>query len=96
MTRIEQEDNGRKGKFVIYVDDEHAGEMTYTRAGSSKFIIDHTEIDEKFSGNGYGNDLVMKGVEYARENDQKILPLCPFAKKVFDTTPEIADVRYGI
>jgi predicted GNAT family acetyltransferase len=35
----------------------------------------------------------MKAVEYARNNDVKILPLCPFAKRVFDTDDGIQDVR---
>jgi hypothetical protein len=36
--------------------------------------------------------MVLKAVEYARENGIKIIPLCPFAKSVFDKTPEIRDV----
>lgn len=32
-TKIEREDNGKKGRFVIYEDDKEAGEMTFTWAG---------------------------------------------------------------
>lgn len=92
--RIEREDDGKKGRFVLYENDEKAGEMTYSRVNESKFIIDHTEVDEKFGGKGYGKALVMKAVEYARENDQKILPLCPYAKHVFDRNKELEDVRF--
>jgi predicted GNAT family acetyltransferase/uncharacterized Fe-S cluster protein YjdI len=91
--RIEREDNGRKGRFVVYVNDEFAGEMTYVWAGTSKFIIDHTGVEESFGGKGLGRQLVMKAVEYARNNALKILPLCPFAKKVFDKETGIGDVR---
>jgi len=91
--KIEKEDNGRKGRFVIYENDEFAGEMTYVWAGTTKFIIDHTGVEGSFSGRGLGKQLVMKAVEYARNNDLKILPLCPFAKKVFDKDDEIQDVR---
>ncbi|HEX8548731.1 MAG TPA: GNAT family N-acetyltransferase [Cytophagaceae bacterium] len=92
MIKIEREDNGSKGRFVIYVDDKFAGEMSYIWAGSTKFIIDHTEVDESFGGRGLGKQLVMKAVEYARDNAVKIMPLCPFAKKVFDTDDAIHDV----
>jgi predicted GNAT family acetyltransferase len=44
------------------------------------------------NGKGFGKMMVMKAVEYAREKGIKILPLCPFAKSVFDKTPEISDV----
>jgi hypothetical protein len=36
--------------------------------------------------------MVAQAVTYARENNIKIIPLCPFAKKVFDKTPEFRDV----
>jgi predicted GNAT family acetyltransferase len=37
--------------------------MTYVSAGTSKFIIDHTGVEERFSGRGLGKQLVMKAVE---------------------------------
>lgn len=94
MYKIEREDNGKKGRFVISENGELAGEMTYTWAGISKFIIDHTEVKEKFGGNGFGKKLVMEAVGLARANHVKILPLCPFAKAVFDKIEEIQDVRF--
>ncbi|HXV07404.1 MAG TPA: N-acetyltransferase [Burkholderiales bacterium] len=31
-------------------------------------------------------------MEWARANGRKLMPLCPFAKSVFDKTPEYRDV----
>lgn len=92
MTIIEREDNGKKGRFVIYEDDVEAGEMTFTWAGEAKFIIDHTGVKEEFGGKGLAKKLVMAGVEYARENDKKIIPLCPYAKARFDRDESLKDV----
>lgn len=89
---IKREDDGRKGRFIIYDDNEFAGEMTFTWAGKSKFIIDHTGVEEKFEGKGFGKKLVMSGVEYARENNVKIIPLCPYAKSCFNRDESIRDV----
>lgn len=89
---IKQIDRGSKGAFVIEVDNERLAEMTYSKAGDKLIIIDHTDVSDKLRGQGAGKQLVMKAVEYARANDIKILPLCPFAHSVFDKTPEIADV----
>jgi len=94
MTKIERDDNGKKGRFIIYENGEEAGEMTYTWAGENKFIIDHTGVEERFGGKGYGKQLVMKAVEFAREKEVKILPLCPYAKKVFDSDDGLNDVRF--
>jgi len=94
MTRIEQEDNGKKGRYVIYVEEQFAGEMTYTWAGDTKFIIDHTAIEERFAGKGLGKLLVMKAVDFARTKGLKILPLRTFAKKVFDTDSSLNDIIF--
>lgn len=92
MTTIEIEDNGKKGRFVIYEDEKFAGEMTFTWAGKTKFIIDHTGIEEEFGGKGFGKQLVLKSVEFARKENIKIIPLCPFAKSVFAKDKSIQNV----
>ncbi|MWB92853.1 GNAT family N-acetyltransferase [Flavobacterium sp. GA093] len=92
---IKQNNEGRKGNFQAIEDGKEAGLMTYTWAGDSKFIIDHTEVNEAFNGKGVGKKLVMAAVEYARANNLKIIPLCPFAKSVFDKTADIHDVLFS-
>lgn len=92
MATIEQEDDGKKGRFIIYENKEFAEEMTYTWAGKEKFIIDHTGVEEKFGGQGFAKQLVMAGVDYARKNHLKIIPLCPYAKSRFDRDKSIGDV----
>ncbi|MEC3878564.1 GNAT family N-acetyltransferase [Parapedobacter sp. 10938] len=91
---IKQEDNGKKGLFRALVNGEEAGLMTYTWAGDHKFIIDHTEVNAEFSGQGIGKNLVMAAVGFARENGFKVLPLCPYAKSVFEKTKAIQDVLF--
>ena len=66
--------------------------MTYVWAGANKIIIDHTEVDDSLRGQGAGKSLVMEAVNFARAEKIKILPLCPYAKSVFDKTEEIRDV----
>jgi predicted GNAT family acetyltransferase len=92
---IQQINDIRKGYFEAIEDGKEAGKMTYTWAGDSKFIIDHTEVSPDFNGKGVGKKLVMASVEYARNNNLKIIPLCPFAKSVFDKVEEIRDVLFS-
>lgn len=91
---IEQINEIKKGYFRAYDNAIEAGRMTYTWAGPNKFIIDHTEVDDAFAGQSVGKKLVMEAVQFARENNLKILPLCPFAKSVFDKTEEIQDLLF--
>lgn len=89
---IKQINRETKGFFKAVVDEKEAGRMTYSWAGKDKMIIDHTEVSPEFKGQQVGNQLVQAAVAYAREQRIKIIPLCPFAKSVFDKTPEIRDV----
>lgn len=92
--QIEQSDNEKNGYFKAMDNDVEAGRITYTWAGKDKLIIDHTEVNPEFSGKGVGKKLVLGAVAYAREHQVKIMPLCPFAKSVFDRTREIQEVLF--
>lgn len=81
-----------KGAFVALDQDTKAGEMTYSKAGDTLIIIDHTEVDPAFGGQGVGKKMVLAAVDFAREKGIKILPLCPFAKAAFDKDTTIQDV----
>ena len=89
---IQQEEHGRKGAFFIEEDGEWVAEMTYVRRGEDTIVIDHTEVDPKLGGQGIGRRLVEAGVEFARNNGLRIKPLCPYARKVIESTPELQDV----
>ena len=87
---IQHFDDGKKGHWKAVEDGVQAGLMTYVWAGEDKFIIEHTIGNPEFKG--VGMKLLDKAVAYARENNKKIIPLCPFAKKMFDRNKEIHDV----
>lgn len=89
---VGMEINGNKGHFFVQADGKQEALMTFVFAGEKQIIIDHTEVNPGNNGKGYGKKMVLAAVDYARENEIKILPLCPFAKSVFDKTPEIRDV----
>ncbi|MBD3748697.1 MAG: N-acetyltransferase [Sphingobacteriales bacterium] len=91
---IQHFEKNNKGLFYIREDGKRLAEMTYSRASESLIIIDHTDVSETLKGKGAGLQMVMEAVKYAREHQQKILPLCPFAKSVFDKKPEIHDILF--
>ncbi|WP_223034264.1 GNAT family N-acetyltransferase [Hanstruepera marina] len=86
--------NDQKGVFFVEKDNHRLAEMTYSKAGPDKIIIDHTEVDDSLRGQGVGKLLVKAAVDYARELQIKILPLCPFAAAVFKKQTEYNDVLF--
>jgi predicted GNAT family acetyltransferase len=89
---IHHTENESKGYFSATTGGTEAGRMTYSRAGAEKIIIDHTEVNPQFKGQSVGKQMVLAAVEYARDQNIRIIPLCPFAKSVFKRIPEIRDV----
>jgi uncharacterized protein len=84
--------NEKNGYFYIVENDKILAKMTFVFAGNDKIIIDHTEVDSSSNGKGFGKKMIEKAVAFAREKNIKIIPLCPFAKSVFDKTPKYQDV----
>lgn len=91
---IQQSENNGKGKFFVEIDGRQLAEIEYTMPAKDKMIIHHTEVSDELRGKNVGLQLVNQAVEYARSNNIKIIPLCPFAKSVFDRKPELADVLF--
>lgn len=89
---IKHKQNETKGSFYVELDGKVVGEMTYSIANPNLIIIDHTEVGEELKGKGAGVQMLNAAVEYAREHQIKIIPLCPFVKSVFDKKEEIRDV----
>lgn len=85
------EEDGAKGRYVWSAEGIEA-EMTFTRAGAGRIIIDHTGVPEALGGRGVGLALVTRAVEDARAAGIRILPLCPFAAAQFRKHPDWADV----
>jgi predicted GNAT family acetyltransferase len=88
---IGHEENGHRGAFFLVRDGQRLAQMTYTVAGT-RIIIDHTEVDDALRGMGAGKKLVEAAVAWAREQNRRLLPLCPFARSVFAKDAALRDV----
>ncbi len=92
MIKIDREENGNKGIFTLYYENQKAGELIYIWDGDSKFIIEHTEVGSEFGGKGLAKKLVLEAVAFARERNVKIAPHCSYAKKVLESMDDMKDL----
>ena len=89
---IQNKEENNRGIFYVEIEGEQLAEMDYSISNNIMTII-HTEVDEKLKGKNVGLQLVNYAAEHARVNNLKIIPVCPFAKKVFDKSrDEYSDV----
>jgi len=94
MEKIEIRE-GEKGTsfFSINADGQEVGRMMVNIApGILK--AGYTSVGLTQRKNGYGRKLVSTVVDYARENNLKIIPECGFVAMMFNKYPEIyGDIR---
>lgn len=91
--KIQQKESEGKGMFYIQKDGDIIAELTYSVQDSGIITLDHTETDPQMTGKGLASKLVRHSVEYARENQLKVDPLCEYAAKQFERHEEYRDVQ---
>ncbi len=84
--------NERRGEFTLYVNGEESGEMTFIYKQSDVISVNHTGVSSELKGHGLGKHLMEEMVKFARENNLKVIPTCPYVKVMIDRTPEYQDI----
>ena len=90
---IQQKETEGKGMFFIEKDGEMVAQLTYTLDDSNVMTLDHTETEPGETGKGLASSLVKHSVEYAREKDLKIDPLCEYAAAQFKRHESYREVQ---
>lgn len=72
-----------KNRFYLK-DSEEIGYLVYSYMDRNKISLDSTWIEEEYRGENLGSLLVEALVTFSRENNIKIVPVCSFAKKIFN------------
>lgn len=90
---IKHKENNSRGMFYIENNKGLIAELTYYKNANNVLTIDHTEVKREMENQGIGSSLVRESVEFARKNNLKIDPLCPFAEVQFEMHKSYRDVR---
>lgn len=80
------EHNEGKRRFEVVIDGRTA--MAEYQLVKDRIIFTHTEVPEPLEGNGLGARLAKAGLEYAREQNLKVMPLCPYIAGYISQHPE--------
>lgn len=89
MTDIKLIDVGNEqNAFVIDEDGDRLAEMVI-RVRDKTMIVYHTEVSPKMEGQGIAKQLLERMVEYAKENQLKVVPLCSYVHAQFKRHPDL-------
>ena len=71
--------------------DGHTGYISY-KEHDDKLVYDHTIVPQELGGRGVGSALVKQALNYARENNKKVVPQCSFVASYIDKHPDYQDL----
>jgi len=90
-TTVQQEKSNHR--FVVNLDGATALLM-YKEEGDTIYFV-HTEVPVAMEGKGIGGRLAKAALNYARENNLKVVPRCPFVASYLERHPEYNDLMQG-
>ena len=68
--------------------------LEYIRAGKN-ISSTHTEVPVGLEGMGIGGKLARHALDFARDNDLKVIPICPFVTNYLRTHSEYHPIVFG-
>lgn len=90
---IKHKQDGSRG--IFYMEDEQGivSDLKYNLHNNNILSADSTETRENLQGKGLASKVLDYVVNYAREHNIKIDPVCPFVEAKFDEIESYQDVR---
>jgi hypothetical protein len=73
----------KKGEFYIPLNNTKA-RLVYKMRDSQTIDLIHTTVPGEYKGKSYAKDLVEFALNYARENNLKVIPTCPYVKSYLE------------
>jgi predicted GNAT family acetyltransferase len=84
--QIEGKHNPAEKRFEVSIN-EYLAKAEYILT-KQKIIFTHTEVPSDLEGNGIGAALARTGLQYAKDNQLAVMPLCPFFASYIRKHPE--------
>lgn len=83
------------GESKFYIgnsEDQSLAEIHFILGRQNDMIVDHTYVSDELRGRGTGTRLVEEIVQYARKENKRIIPLCPFVEEQIESNEQWHDV----
>ena len=90
LDQVQVGHNPEENRFETFIDGKLC-KLDYIQNGSN-FVITHVGVHPSLRGQGVAGKIVEVGLEYARENSFRVIPMCSYAAAYIRRHPEHAEL----
>ena len=87
MNTASIKNNTHRNRFELDTDGK-VSVVEYQKVDDETLALVHTEVDPSVEGKGVGSHLVESVLQYAEQNQLKIVPVCPFVTTYLKRHPD--------
>lgn len=87
---VDREELNGVHEFVLRIDGERFGSLEFTRPEVGVLRIEYVEVAPELRGSGLGRQLVSAAVDWAKDSQMKIVPICSYARAVIMRDPAMS------
>ncbi len=80
------------GRFYVEQDGRTLAELVYEMDDAGNAVLEHTHVDDALRGQGVARQLVEAAVAWARDSGKRVVPVCSYARAIFQRDHSLSDV----
>jgi predicted GNAT family acetyltransferase len=86
LEKLEVTHNERNHRFEVWIDG-YLSKLDYMQDGKN-FVITHVGVHPEHRGQGVAAKIVETGLQYARQNSLRVIPMCSYAAAYIRRNPQ--------
>jgi predicted GNAT family acetyltransferase len=90
LEKIEVTQNEAEHRFETWIDG-YLSKLDYIQDGKN-FVITHVGVSPELRGQGIAGKIVQVGLEYAKKESLRVVPMCSYAAAYIRKHPEYAEL----
>jgi len=90
LEALEVVHNADEHRFETWVD-RYLSKLDYIQDGKN-FVITHVGVSPELRGQGVAGKITQVGLEYAKENGLRVVPMCSYAAAYIRKHPEYMEL----
>jgi predicted GNAT family acetyltransferase len=88
--KLEVNHNEAERTFEVWIEG-HLSKLDYIRDGKN-FVITHVGVYPEFRGQGVAGKIVEAGLQYAKQNSLRVIPMCGYAAAYIRRNPQYMEL----